>query len=142
MEILNFSNIFQTLSEYLWPSDDTLAILRGLIFRIATIAHVYFAYGGKKDIKAELLKLNKSVNIVSNYFHANYKETEIFYLNIKTSVINEFNKKNSSGFIFIGKCGHFILFCLFFHSLSFFLKLGLLSLTKIYLSPFSPSLWK
>ena len=67
--------------------------MRGLIFRIATIAHVYFAYGGKKDIKAELLKLNKSVNIVSHYSQANYKETEIFYLNTKTSVINEFNKK-------------------------------------------------
>ena len=67
--------------------------LRGLLFRIATIVHVYFAYGRKKDFKAELLKLNKSVNIVSHYFHANYKETEIFYLNTRTSVINEFNKK-------------------------------------------------
>ena len=67
--------------------------LLGLIFRIATIVHVYFAYGGKKDFKVELLKLNKSVNMVSHYFHANYKETEIFYLNTRTSVINEFNKK-------------------------------------------------
>ena len=41
------------------PSDDTLAILRGLIFTIANITHIDYAYGGKKDIKVELLKLKK-----------------------------------------------------------------------------------
>ena len=73
------------------PSDDTLAILRELIFRIANITHIDCAYGGKKDIKAELLKLIKLVNIVCHYFHANDKETEIFYLYTKTTVINQFN---------------------------------------------------
>ena len=81
------------------PSDDILAILRELIFRIANITHIDCAYGRKKYIKAELLKLNKSVNIVCHYFHANYKETEIFYLYSKTTVINQFNTKNSSGII-------------------------------------------
>ena len=33
------------------------------MFRIANITHIDCAYGGKKDIKAELLKLNRSVNI-------------------------------------------------------------------------------
>ena len=69
----------------------TTLFLRGLIFRITNITHVDSGYGGKKDIKAELLKLNKSVNIVCHYFHANYKETETFHLNIKTTVINQFD---------------------------------------------------
>ena len=81
------------------PSDNSLAILGGLIFRIAYITHIYCAYGGKKDIKVELLKLNKSVYIVCHYFHVNYNETEIFYLYTKTTVINQFNTKNSSGII-------------------------------------------
>ena len=111
--------------------------LLGLIFRIATIVHVYFAYGGKKDFKAELLKLNKSVNIVSHYFHTNYKETEIFYLNIRTSVINEFNKKSRVDSFSSENVVILFYFAFFFNSLSFFLKLSLLSLTKIYLSHFS-----
>ena len=82
---------WHTLCGCILPSDDTF--LRGLIFRITNITHVDSGYGGKKDIKAELLKLNKSVNIVCHYFHANYKETETFHLNIKTTVINQFDQK-------------------------------------------------
>ena len=82
-----------TLSGCILPSDDTLAILRGLIFRIAYIAHIDCVYGEKKDIKAEQLKLNKWINTVCHYFETNYKETEILHLNTKTSVVNEFNKK-------------------------------------------------
>ena len=111
--------------------------LRGLIFRIATIVHVYFAYGGKKDFKAELLKLNKSVNVVSHDFHENYKETEIFYLNTRTSVINEFNKQIRVDSFSSENVVILFYFAFFFNSLSFFLKLSLLSLTKIYLSHFS-----
>ena len=90
---------WHTLCGCILPRDDTLAILHGHIFRIANITHIDCAYGGKKDIKAELLKLNQSVSIVCHYFHANYKETEIFYLYTKTTVIIQFNTKNSSEII-------------------------------------------